>query len=263
MSLHDIAERAAEKARALKEAQVAEAAGEKPESGGPARTDIRAVIEGFRGTEMVVVMIPARIHRDDALAAARWAALGFECDTIAMTTEAWHPAEEFTRRNPITGESWGAGEMQQVAESHDGLARGWLVENLSTWVVNRAGDVIDVCQDYRISRSGYGKKTTRYEIEWIGEPMFSDTLKAQVMGLIPESLVRYMNAPSAGHFLAQAGLSFADFNLDHEEGRAHADCAIVKALPVVGFQGAVLLQADTEKRRAIIEESLGDQAMPL
>lgn len=272
MQINEHLDRAMASARGLKEQRIAEATGATQID-----TDLHGIIEGFRGDAPVVVLMPAKIDRDESLKAAFIAATAFGCDLIAMTTESWHPAktdeEDYALYNPVTGERatfeevksgkkhvWPPGSMQEVALEHGGLEKGWIVEDLMTVVVTRAGDLASGMQDYKVTRTTNALGITKSSIEWLGEPQILDTLgDAKVAGVIPANMVAFMNEPPLDVHMAQMGISGADFGLTPVQAQAHTDCATVKyLLRMVDYEGAVLLTADSPERREVIERSLGD-----
>jgi hypothetical protein len=228
------------------------------------RTDVRNTVHGFRGEDPVVLLVPNQTDRDKTLVAARVAAVAFGCDTIAFTAESWHPAQEHMDLNPFTGRPWSekGSYMQDAADEHDALAKGVIIECLSTTVVNRAGDLSMVTQDYEILRHRNALGIVSYGIEW-HEPLVLDsrTEGVHASGIIPEALVRFMNEPTLQHMMAKTGLTGQDFGLTEVETQAHRDCATVKyILRSAGFEGALLLMSDNDKRTEIIDRSLGDAA---
>lgn len=64
---------------------------------------------------------------------------------------------------------------------------------------------------------------------------------------------------------ARAGMNPADFGLNTDQARTHTDCGVVKALHRDGFEGAVMLLADSDdtERLEIIKKSLGKAAKRL
>jgi hypothetical protein len=228
------------------------------------RTDVRNTVHGFRGEDPVVLLVPNQTDRDKTLVAARVAAVAFGCDTIAFTAESWHPAKEHMDRQPVHRRPWSekGSHMQIAADEHDALAKGVIIECLSTTVVNRAGDMVLVVQDYEILRHRNALGIVSYGIEW-HEPQVLDsrTTGARLEGIIPEALVGFMNEPTLQHTMAKVGLTGQDFGLTEVETQAHQDCATVKfLLRQVGFEGALLLMSDNDKRTEIIDRSLGDAA---
>lgn len=227
----------------------------------------RPVVEGFRGDEPVVVMIPSKVDRDAALHAARIQAVGFGCDVIAVTTDARRPVGDYIFFNPVTGRrtrredresAWGPGEMQQAALEHGALEKGWLTDTLMTTVVNRAGDMRLVSQDYRTSRRTTALGIVSWEITWAEGLPALDTRdsEAEASGIIPEALVDYMNEVPIDVMMGRLAAAGVDLDVSSEAARAAMDCATIKMLPRVGFDGAAMLMTDSEERAAVIEASL-------
>jgi hypothetical protein len=240
---------AAERVRHLKEQKVADwRESDRPE--------LHPTVIGWRGDTEVAVMVTMRVDRDEGLRAAHLMAVGFGCDALAFCVDTWSSKDLI---NPVTGREWAQNEMQDVVEHHQGIERGWILEALNTFVVNRAGDLAASYQGYRQTKHGYGKRTTRWTLEWT-ESRVSDptTVGARHEGLVIRALHRAMNTDTTGQWLGRLGLSGADFGLDDVETMAHADCAVVKTLAAAGFEGGVLLSSDDPRRAAIIEESLAD-----
>lgn len=112
-----------------------------------------AVLFGYRGEELVAVVTPHEHERDAILQAATVAAVGFALDLLALTFEVYVGVGEeggAVPRNPITGKPWEIGEMQEVAELHDGVAKGYVDEALGVMVHNRAGDSAMATMPFRI-----------------------------------------------------------------------------------------------------------------
>jgi hypothetical protein len=250
----ELREQAAERARALKEMAVSEAQGKDQ------RPEIRPTVQGWRGSEPVVVMMPAQVDRDQGLKAAWLCATGFGCDALAFTVDTWGTN---TRLNPVTGKRWGPGEMQEIVQHHQGLEKGWIRESLSTFVVNRAGDLVSIYQGFRLTQSTSALGIVRWGLEWT-EVHRGDLRNANesAEGVVPESLLRYMNEPTMAHHLARTGLSGRDFGLDDVEAQAHADCAVVRSLRIWGgWEGAMLLLSDDPRRAEIVQRSLGEMGL--
>jgi hypothetical protein len=255
-ALAEARDHAMESARTLKEGRVARATSRD-------QADMSPLVEGYRGSEPVVVLIPFKVDRDEMLRAAHLAAVGFGCDVIAVTSDSYAAVGKGEvkddLRNPVTGRPFEPGDMQRLVEEHDALAKGWITEGLMTMAVNRAGDVLAGQQNYRLveRRSALGIVT--FALEW-DLPARQEADKGGALeGLIVDSLQASMNAPTIEQVFAQHRLLAADFGLTPEQARTHADCATVKALASAGFRGGVLLQArkDDAERSRIIEESLG------
>ena len=139
------------------------------------------------------------------------------------------------------------------------MERGWITEGLSTFVVNRAGDIAGVMQQYVVT------KRARYRrIEWGERYSTGDSSGPDRMeGLVTDELLRYMNLPTLAQNISRVGITGRDFGLDDVEAQAHADCAVVKALPKSGWEGAAMLMSDDPRRAAIIDESLGHMRLDL
>lgn len=235
-------------------------------------TDIHAVVEGWRGDERVVVLMPSQIARDVALNAARIVALGFGADAISLTTEGWAVAgsaatgatEESVKTNPFTGRPWGPGDMQRAVEQHGALTSGLIRETLTTFVVNRAGDMVGTASPYRIVE---GKGYRPFHVEWDeNDPAFGRILDdreegSRAEGVVPEALVRFMNEADLSTRAARFGdlfssLAEADRLTNPSAVRAAMDVAVVKALPGIGYEGAALLMSDDPEAQAVIDERL-------
>ena len=265
MNLHEHLERAAASARRALEDRA-------QDNHSPDPTVLRPVVEGWRGDEPVIVLITADASRDEALNAARVAAFAFGCDVLSVTTDTWAPRPGYEEYNPVTrrrvtkaesmrtGESaWGPGEMQDAVHNHGALEKGWISESLMTVVVNRAGDMAMSFQGYSQVHRRSALGIDSWEIAW-EPPRFPtfDTREdgAQATGVIPETLVALMNAAPLDVLLAKVVGAADRFGVTQEQARAHMDCAAIKVLPRIGFQGAAMLTTDSEERAAVIEASL-------
>lgn len=226
-----------------------------------ADTNMRSSIHGYRGENPVVMLMPFQVDRDKALYAAWMAASFFACDTLAITTESWRPADGYVDRDPYTGKTWSGREhsMQQAVEQWYAREEGIILDCLMTQVVNRAGDIAMVNQDYRISRRVSVFGIADFTVEWLGESKL-DTFdaRAKTAGIIPDALRRFMNEPSMVQRFAAMGLSGDKFGLDDVETMAHADCGAVRALLAADqWDGGVVLMSDDPRRSEIIHRSLG------
>lgn len=254
---------------AVLERSIARAVDQKEERAKAARTprqaDLGPVVQGWRGTEPVALFLPRHIDRDQALIAARAAAVGFGCDIIAVTSDGWAPTKDHVEANPVTGEDWGPGEMQALVEEHQGIERGIIREALTTIVVNRAGDVAGAVRPYLVSPDPAAAGRPRMQVAWEEgyDQQFDD-----MRGVIPSALHSFMAEVPADILMARAGVDPADFGLDAMAARAHFDCAVVKALlhgttglraafEATSFEGIVMLLADDPARAEVIERSLG------
>jgi len=256
MRIIELADRVAVDVRASKESWL------RDQSGPDADTNIRNVVHGYRGERPVVVLMPLQTDRDETLRAAWLATKFFGCDAIAFTTESWRPARQYVNRDPYTGKPW-AGRprsMQRAVVEWYALEEGVILDCLMTQVVNRAGDIALVTQDYRVNRRLTVFGTAEYTVEWLGEEHAS-TLGAKFTagGIVTDALIDYMNQPTGLQDMARVfGISGADFDLDDVETMAHSDCGAVRAIIAHGtWSGAVMLMSDDPKRSEILDASLG------
>jgi hypothetical protein len=241
-------EHAVREARRLKEAHV-----RATHDSAPGAADISPVIQGWRGSQPVVVLAPARVNRDDALHAARLAAVGFGCDVLSFTADGWEAAD--SERSPTTGKPWRPGEMQRAVEEDGALEAGRISEALTTLVVNRAGDVRGALLPYRVDRKLSCLGIASYELAWQEEPPLAQNVTWG--GLVVDYLVDFMNEPSVDALMARHGIPLAEsFGLSGEEARAHMDCAALKTLRSSGFDGEATLLANSAARASVIERSL-------
>lgn len=249
MNITDTLDRAVKSARSMKEQKVAAATREDPS------TDIHAIVEGWRGKHPAVVIFPKDLGRDESLHAAKIAAIGFGCDVIAMTTEGWRATQE---KDPRTGRHWAPGAMQDAVHNDQGREKGWITEGLTTTVVNRAGDLAWADQGYTVDRKQNALGLVSFDLTWEDEihRAVHGEDGAQLGGVMIEQVLAYMNEKTMDVLGHEEGIRAEDFGLDYEEARAHMDCALVKNLVRIGFEGAVLLTADNDVRREIIDKSL-------
>lgn len=252
-TLREIRDRALESVRFMKEAKVRSAVGDDS-------TDISCIVEGYRGENPAVILMPMDLGREHTLFAAQVAAIGFGADVVCVTTEGWRASDP--ARNPVTGKPWESGQMQEVVEQHQGLEKGWIYESLTTYAVNRAGDVLSGIQDYRISKHTNALGITRHSIEW-EEPMLPELIKqmegAQLGGVLVEETVKYMNHPTVAQMLERIGVRATEHGLSYEEAMTINDIEVLRHLRRVGWTGAAMLAAgpDESLRRQIIQEQLG------
>jgi hypothetical protein len=179
-------------------------------------TNIHNVTHGWRGNDLIVAIYPSGLSIDSALNAAKATAVGFGCDALALTTETYQAG---TPTSPLTGKRWVPGEMQRAADEHGALETGAVIEALVTLVVNRAGDISGVSQQYRVHRSVNALGVTSYDIEWL--PEIADGYQRE--GRIVKSLVRFMNDPAVDVHIARIGIDPADY--DSEQTRTHTSTA--------------------------------------
>jgi hypothetical protein len=229
------------------------------------RPDIAPQLVGWRGDHTVALMMPVNGAREIILRAARILAVGFGCDVIAVTTEGWGATDP--EKNPVTGKPWEHGEMEDVALNHDGLAKGWITEFLSTTVVNRAGDVTMGLQRFKVDLKTNALGIRRWQLAFDESEtgrVVTTSEEAAAGGYIVEELIAYMNEPDVltegmtkhPEFQAIAREMVQADETDVDDIRTVADCMLIKTLPRLGYEGAAMLMADDGRRAAIIQESL-------
>jgi hypothetical protein len=69
------------------------------------------------------------------------AANGFGADLIVVTVETWFAVGELAGRgtNPVTGNRYQRGDMQDLVENHHGRERGWVLDAIVITVADRDG----------------------------------------------------------------------------------------------------------------------------
>jgi hypothetical protein len=211
-----------------------------------AESDLSAQIAVYRGLDPVAIVITGKHQRDLILDAAHIAARGFGPDAIALLIETWCAHVDHAEANPVTGEPWGPGEMQDAVENHRAREKGWVSDALLIEVHNRAGDVAAASLPYRI---------VRREVVW-GEPL---TTPDRMEGVVPDALTEIMAEPD---LVATAYLENPDWDLSPEELRDICDVTAARALVERG--NAVLLWAEPgSDRERLIKERLGQSVRPM
>lgn len=213
--------------------------------------DVPSTVITWRGDQLVAIAQSPHVSRDDLLMLANICSMGFSAEVLVLVQETYKSEVEL---NPLTGLQWAPGELQDVAEHHDGLGQHWVTEALMVMCYDRQGgyDVVEL--PYRI---------TGGHVTW-DRSLDTDDPKIKTFGgFIHETLLAIM---AQDDLLATAQNQFnvspADFGLSTEQGLAHGDAALTKMLCSDGFPGLtdmqVLLCADpgTERADALIK-SLG------
>jgi hypothetical protein len=196
-ALADILEQAVEQARADKEARAGR---------GVAMLPMGVTL--FRGGVRVARLQPRQHVREALLRTALCAAAGFAADTLAVRFETWFSESE---TNPVTGQPWEDGQMQEAAERHDGVARGFVSDSIMVLAYNRAGDSRGQMLPFRIVGGA---------VVW-GEP-WVDASGDHWGGVMHEKLLRTMTAPDLPTLVNRA--LGAPPGLDAEGAVAFYDC---------------------------------------
>lgn len=237
-TLAEALDRAVETVRGVKEQRVAR--------GG---TDVDSCLAVYRGDDLAALIFPELPqNRDAMLWCARMAAGGFCADVIALTMETWYASAGRTT-NPLTGKQWGPGEMQDAADNHDGVAKGWIADALMVQVYNRAGDTAQITMPYSIKKR---------RVLW-GEPVRDEGVDHA--GYVYEFMIGIMKEETIDHAVHSVGVDpQRDLGLDIEQARAHADCAVAKVMLGLGpflmpFRAHVVMsmKVGTERARIITD----------
>jgi hypothetical protein len=223
----------------------------KSAQGLPGYGDIHPTLELWRGAEPVGFAVAHAIDKETGLALCRMLASGMDADMILLANDTIRSTHE---NNPMTGEPWKAGDMQDLMENHEGLEKGWVKECVSIWAANRAGDHQSANWCYRIS----GRGTDEVAIEWAE----LDVLPANSgSGYIIDKLVEAATMTSMGETMARYGVTHATFGISEEHARAIQDCQTAEmtmgALQIDGRPGvsiALFSEPDTERRAVIMEK---------
>lgn len=198
--------------------------------------DICPYVSAYRGDELISIITLRHQVAAEVLTVATISAVGFDADVISMVVETYiadtasnDPAAGI---NPHTGRPWQPGEMQDVAENHDGIEKGWVTEALVVTVANRAGDVGVINQPYRFS----GK-----HLVWVDNhlrPKVFEEGNKNHGGIIPDALRRAMQRKSTSQV-------FSEFVESKVIDHADLDILTAEALGE-RFECAVMLGADID-----------------
>lgn len=221
----------------------------------------------YRGNEQIAIIGLARSNRDDMLSVASVAAYAFEADMLAVVHDTWFAHDP--SKNPLTGNDWQPGDMQDLVDNHDGIAKGWVSDAILVVACNRAGDQMQEMIPYRI------RKRSRYTtVDWIDKPPLPEDVPEDEIisaGVIPDALTEIMGRSSVTQEMAkntdlgEIGKQMLEA-LGAEVFRAHQDCAAVKlfADPPSNWgedfprELSIVLSAEEGTERArVIQESLG------
>lgn len=182
--------------------------------------NIPSTVLAFRGDDLIAQIWPERaVDRDALLGCVLAAAVGFAADVLVTVHETWYAT---VLENPVTGKAWRAREMQDVAERHDGVARGWVTDAVMVVAYNRAGDLRGRSLPYRVA----GRR-----LQWLEHPDWDELVtEANFSGYLFEQIQRALARPTIWQALYRAAVDPAEFGLDVEEAQARVDVAVVKLL---------------------------------
>lgn len=184
-------------------------------------TDMTGAILVYRGDTMVAVVSPEHVDRDLMLAGVRMAAIGMCPDLVAIVQETYHSE---LRKNPRTRKAWRPGEMQALAEQHNGLDRGWVAEALTVMACNRAGDISMRVLPYRVNGTA---------VRWLPDvlpPEQPGDEAPRFSGVVPDSIRASMEEPDIMQQVRANGMQEMIDELGFERAQAHADVAFARFL---------------------------------
>lgn len=92
------------------------------------------MVLAFRESRTICMAVPGDGDGEVITATARAMASGFNADSIMILSDSYGAR---TWVNPLTGRRWEFGEMELLAEKHDGLVKGWVHEALILTVITR------------------------------------------------------------------------------------------------------------------------------
>lgn len=178
--------------------------------------DISPYLIAYRAGEPVCQVILHNHMRDEILDVAAVMARGFDADVISMTHEAYaanYSVNSANRAiNPMTGHEWGAGEMQDAAQNHDGIAKGWVREVVNIIVINRAADVGMQALGFHFTPTAFGTQAIQWYDDSTTRPFISTDRNQQTMGLMVDAMTTVMLAPSGSQLVSHTFLSEFDQN---------------------------------------------------
>lgn len=169
--------------------------------------DIPPRIEVFRAEDPAATLVVRPDGRDELVALARLATVGFDADVVTMIHEVYLTLPEAAARNPVTGHPWQPGEIGDVVDNHQGIQKGWISEAVAASVTTRAGSYLAGIAPFRFigklltwpSPAGWLRPDQPYTL---GEDDGYLTM-ADPVGFIPDILVQTMTTPKASEIFDQ------------------------------------------------------------
>ncbi len=184
------------------------------------RADIAAQIEVYRGDQMVALLTVNGLSADILGKLGGLSAHAFDADTLVLSFETYgtvtdpelvqraaagdEEAHAALMRNPVTGRPYEyVGQIREVAEEHDGIAKGWVTEMITVVAVNRAGDMDIRNLPFHYASNG------RYLMwdhvaaaeKWWRDQRDKGEGETSVRGGLADALITGMNIPSMGQIL--------------------------------------------------------------
>lgn len=146
--------------------------------------DIPVDVKAWRGGVPVAgAMLPTGDM--EFLDAARFMIYALDADAVAVSLEilAGNPEREDPNLNPLTGNEFKLGEIHDLYENHDGVAKGWVLELITVMVITRGETVMRGILSYRY-RDG--------KVEWLDHRVADE----DTGGSIADALLKAMRKPS-------------------------------------------------------------------
>jgi hypothetical protein len=142
-----------------------------------------------RGEHPIAVVTMPLHERDTILLTASFCASAFAADSIGIVFETYQGVHDpldphRCEINPLTGKTWGPGEMDDAAKNHEGIAKGWLNECVSMAVADRAGDFAMTARPFSY---------TEGRLVWLESENWSTTDGNTVStGIMPRAMRHFM-----------------------------------------------------------------------
>lgn len=190
------------------ETAMASAKNNKERAVGRAERHSDPVITCIRGEE-VIAMVVVALAGDEFLRVASVCATGYRPDIMTVAVDTYQAHERPPR----------PGELNDLADNHDGIARGLVFEALVVLAANRAGDVLVASAPYQVS----GR-----EVTWV-DPL-NDGKALCCSGCMTDSLRRMMEAPTVDVEMLKLNAFPGGFGLSPEQAAVHTDIATTKLL---------------------------------
>jgi hypothetical protein len=175
------------------------------------------------GLHLAVAVAP-HVERDEGLNIVSLGTPGFGATEIGFTVDAHYTRSPF---NPLTGEAWGEGEMQELCDHHSGCEIGVTTDCLMVMVFGRDGKTSWANLPYHIDK----KSGT---VHWLPTEEYPDDI--EVRGLVPDTI--------------RAALAIPPVPCPAED-RDWADAVV--ATTIIEVVGATVMMA-TSKSAAVVAE---------
>jgi hypothetical protein len=138
----------------------------------------------FIRNEQVIAQVLQHADRDSMLHNINRGVYSFGADAIVVSFETYVANQEL---NPLSGEPWGQGEMQYIAQYEQGVEKGIVSDALMTHAQNREGRSVEISSPFKVTKDR--------DVEW-GEKQVFDSDESKVDGLLPDVLNKIMSQPT-------------------------------------------------------------------